>query len=290
MAADPTLLAFTKEIDKELVPPLRQVLKGRTLVHVTEPKGFHITKVEWSKILEMSEGMVSYAFGSGNKDTLDFTPDSGLIPVYWKDFDVDRRMYEAFIANGIDIDTATALSAAFAAAKTENDAIIGGVKNKAGDYEIDGLFSGAGNDYDVSLPFSDFGNATKAVAGAKAILENAEVPDELPLNLLLNPEQKLELTTSRQATGGWRELDDVKDLLNGGNIISSPAIPSGNGLLMPTAQVGKPFLDFYLTKDWGTELGFPSEHPETGNLSGRVYSAGLLRIKQPEVLCTLSAI
>ncbi len=47
---------FSKVLDKKIIPPLRQVLKGRALVHVTPPQGFGISSVDWGKITEMSDG------------------------------------------------------------------------------------------------------------------------------------------------------------------------------------------------------------------------------------------
>src|SRR5512141_62478 len=87
---------FSKKIDQKLVNPLRLVLKGRQLVSVTPPQGFGISSVDWGKITEMSDGYVSFGFTDTNTDAIDVSLTNSKIPVYWKDYTIDRRIYEAW--------------------------------------------------------------------------------------------------------------------------------------------------------------------------------------------------
>lgn len=290
---DTTLQSFSKKVDESLVQPLRRTLVGRRLVDVTTPAGFGVSAVEWSKITEMGEGMVSYAFSSVNVDSVGASLTSSKIPVYWKDYSVDRRAYEGFKVKNQDIDTSAALSAAYVAALAEDAAIINGVSHNGTDYDINGLYQGAGNDEATNLSWVTTGNATKSVANAYALLaaDNVPVGDNVPYNLVVHPTPYMNLLKSR-STQGVREYPEVKEMLNGGEIILSNALPSAanGGILMPAAQILKPYVDFYLASDWRTEHGVDSEHPDTGDLSGRVYSAGILRIKQSDALCKLSDI
>jgi len=290
--ADTTLQSFSKKVDESLVQPLRNILVGRRLVHVTPPAGFGISAVEWSKIVEMGEGMVSYAFNSVNVDKIGAEPTTSKIPVYWKDYSVDRREYEGFKIKNIDMDTSNALSASYVAALTEDKAIIDGVAQDGSAYAIDGLFQGAGNDEGTDLAWSTTGNATKSVANAYALLAADSVPvgDHIPYNLVVHPTPYMNLLKSR-STNGNREYPEVKEMLNGGEIIMSNSLPAAtDGVLLPDARIGEPYVDFYLASDWRTEHGIDSEHPDTGDLSGRVYSAGILRIKQSNAICKLSDI
>jgi uncharacterized linocin/CFP29 family protein len=286
---DTTLQLFGTEIEKELVQPLQRVLQGRRLVYATDEKGFGVSAVRWSTITQMSDGMVSYAFTKGNEDSLNAEPTTLKVPVYWKDFTIDRREYEAFINGGTDIDTSVALSAAYVAAKVEDSSIIDGVSNDGTHYDVEGLYQGADNDYSTTKGFNTFGNALAAISGGYALLEEDGVPTNIKMNLVLNPVQMNELRVSMSTTG-TAEAPMVKDLLNGGEIISSAAQTAGTGLLIPAPEVGKAFVDFYLTKDWDVELAVDPMHPKTGDISGRVYSAGILRIKQATALCKLSDI
>lgn len=288
--ANTTLQSFSKKIDSKLIDPLRRVLVGRRLVPVTAPAGFGTSAVEWSKITEMGAGMVSYAF-TANEDTIGATPTTSKIPVYWKDYKVDRRAYEGFKVKGTDIESGAAQSAAYVAAYAEDEAIIKGVTKDATAYDIDGLYEGGGNDYSVSSDFGTAGVATTALAGAYALLaeDNVPVGDNVPYNMVLNNTSYMDLLGVR-STAGVREMPEIKEMLNGGSIISSSVLAATEGIILPAANILEPYVDFYLSSDWKTEHGFDSEHPDTGDLMGRVYSAGILRIKHSVAICKLSVL
>ncbi len=284
------LATFSKDMDTKLVDPLRNVLKGRKLVYVTPAKGFGITSVDWGKVTDVSDGLVSYGFRDGNVDKIEVALTNSKVPVYWKDYLVDRRIYESWQTKNIDVDAASALSAAYKAAKAEDTAIIMGVTNDGTNYDINGLYQGAGNDYSTTQDFATFGKATTALAGAYELMDDDGIPvDSLPFNMCLASTQYQQLMSVRNANG-LREKQDILDMLNGGGIFSSNALTAGTGFVAPTAAVGEPYVDFYLTSDFRTEHGVDSKHPDTGDLNGRVYSAGILRIKQANAICKLSSI
>lgn len=285
-----TVQTFSKKVDDKLIDPLRRTLIGRRLVPVTPPVGFGISSVDWSKITEMSDGMVSYAF-TDNSDALGASQVTSKIPAYWKDYTVDRRDYAGYLANGTNFDASTALSAAYVAAKAEDEAIIKGIARNGSDYEIDGLFSGAGNTYAVSSDFGTAGVPTVAVTGAFGMLADDSVPigDQVAYNLVLNNTSYTDLMGVRNANG-VREMPEIKEMLNGGSIIGTSVFGATEGMLLPAPENLDAFVDFYLASDWKTEHGFNSEHPDTGDLSGRVYSTGILRIKHDVAICKFTAL
>ena len=287
------LATFSKKVEAELVDPLRQVNIGRKLVYVTPEQGFGITSVDWGKITEMSEGYVSFGFTSGNEDVIDVALTNNKVPVYWKDYKVPRRMYESWKVNGTDIDNASALSAGYRAISSEDLAIIQGVSNDGTNYDINGLYQGAGSDCSTSLDFATWGNAIKAIAGAKTAMVANNVPAyNLPLNMVLGATNYGQLASSVHSTSGALEMPIVEKMLNGGVVFVVPdaVLPDSDGLVLPTPAAGRQYVDFYLTKNYSVEHGFDSEHPDTGDLTGRVYSAGVLRIKQSTAICKISAI
>jgi uncharacterized linocin/CFP29 family protein len=287
---DNTLYAFGEEIDTQLVEPLRTVLVGRKLVNIPNtPKGLGVTSVKWNVLAEMSGGNVGYTFANTNEDTMNATPQTARTVIHWKDFSIDRGTYEAWKLNGEEFDAMVALSAAYVAAKVEDTTIIQGVKNDGSNYDINGLYNAAGNDYSTSKDFATFGNATIAVGGALDLLAADDIPTNIPFNLLLNPTQRGELRVVR-STSGIKEEPDVLAMLNGGDIIESTIVTAGTGLLLPTPAAQRPYFDYWLGCDWKTELGMSSEHPDTGPINGRVYSAGRLRMKESKALSKLSAI
>lgn len=283
--------SYSKAVDSELVPPLQDVLIGRKLVYVTAPKGFGVTSVDWGKIADMSGGYVSYGFVDGNEDMLDVNLTNSKVPVYWKDYRVNRRLYEGWLVNNTDMDTSAAQSASYIAASTEDAAIINGVSNDGTNYDINGLYQGAGNNYSASCDFGTYGNGMAAVAGAKKLMVDDGIPAyNIPLNLVLASTQFGELEKS--TTQGQDEWPRVLRMLNGGSIYPVPEtiLGTGTGMLLPAPSVGKPYLDFFLTSNFQTEHGTDSKHPVTSDLFGRVFSAGILRIKQSNAICKLSSI
>ncbi|MDY0385656.1 MAG: family 1 encapsulin nanocompartment shell protein [Methanolobus sp.] len=284
------LATFSKEIDSSLVPALRNALIGRKLVHVTSEKGFGITSVDWGRITDVSDGYVSYGFRDGNEDKIEVSLTNSKIPVYWKDYTVDRRIYESWLRSGVDVDKASSISAAYKAAKAENAAIMMGVSNDGTNYDMNGLYQGAGNDYAVSKDFGNYGNATDALAGVYELMDDDGIPvDSLSFNWVLATTQRRQLMASRSANG-IKEMPDILDMLNGGQVFGTNTLTTGTGFVCPTENVGEPYVDFYMTSDFKTEHGVDSKHPDTGDLNGRVYSAGILRIKQDVAICKTSAI
>jgi len=286
--ADTTLQSYSKKIDNTLINPLRQTLVGRKIVPVLPPVGFGVSAVEWSKITDMGAGMVSYAF-TDTSDAIGATPTTSKIPVYWKDYTVDRREYEGYKVNGTNLDNSTAQSAAYVAAKAEDEAIIRGVSRDGTTYEIDGLYTGAGSDYTDASDFGTSGVATDALGGAFALLADANVPvgDQVKYNVVLNNTSYMKLFRVRSANG-LREMPEIKEMLNGGSVIGTSVLTSTEGLVLPADEMLEPYVDFYLGTDWKTEHGFDSKNPDTGDLSGRVYSTGILRIKHSVAICKLS--
>jgi len=287
------LATFSKKVESQLVDPLRNINIGRKLVSVTPAQGFGVSSVDWGKITEMSAGYVSYGFTDGNEDMIDVALTNSKIPVYWKDYKVPRRMYESWKVNGTDIDSAAAISAGYQTVSTEDLAIIQGVTNDGTNYDILGLYQGAGNDCSTSLDFGTWGNAIKAVAGAKNLMVADGVPAyNMPLNMVLPSTQYGELEASVHSTSGQLEMPIVERMLNGGAVFAVPetVLPESNGLILPTAAAGKPYFDYYLTQNYTVEHGFNSEHPDTGDLTGRVYTAGILRIKHSVAICKISGI
>ena len=289
------LATFSKKIDSQLVEPLKNVTIGRKLVPVTAPQGFGISSVDWGKITGLSGGYVSYGFADGNEDVIDVTLTNSKIPVYWKDYRVNRRTYNSWLQNGTDIDSASAIEALYQTVSVEDLAIIQGIANDGSNYDIKGLYQSAGNDCDATAGCADFGtygNAVKTVSAAKKLLVDDGIPAySIPLNLVLPSTQYGQLEASASATG-VEELPRVMRMLNGGSVFSVPEtiLPASNGLLLPAPQAARPYFDYFLTANYQTEHGIDSKHPDTGDLFGRVFTAGILRVKHANAICKLSAI
>lgn len=286
------LATFSKKMDSQLVEPLKNVTIGRKLVPVTAPQGFGVSSVDWGKITGMSGGYVSYGFADGNEDVIDVTLTNSKIPVLWKDYRVNRRTYNSWQENGTDIDSASAVEALYQTVSVEDLAIIQGIANDGTNYDIKGLYQSAGNDYSTSSDFGTYGNAVLAVSGAKKLLVDDGIPAySIPLNLVLPSTQYGQLEASASSVG-VEELPRVMRMLNGGSVFSVPEtiLPESDGLLLPAPQAARPYFDYFLTANYQTEHGIDSKHPDTGDLFGRVFTAGILRVKHANSICKVSVI
>ncbi|MDP2217394.1 MAG: family 1 encapsulin nanocompartment shell protein [Methanolobus sp.] len=284
------LYQFSRTMDTKIHPPLRQINKARKLVQVVPGEGFGETSIDWVELQKMSQAMVSYNFSTGNIDTVDFALTNSKIPIVWKDYVLDRRLYETMRRKGADVDASAALDAAYMVNSAEETMVLRGVSRDGTNYEIPGMYEGAGNDYATSKSVGTFGGIQDAVVGAYELLDADDVPtDALKWNLTMAPNIFNKVIQSRNANG-QREVPELLDLLNGGNIYKSGAFGSGTALLSPTPDTGSQYVDFYLSQEVFTEHGIDSKHPDTGPIYGRVYEAGVLRIKKNVVLCKMSAL
>ncbi|MDG6245085.1 MAG: encapsulin [Methanolobus sp.] len=282
------LYQFSRSMDTKIHPPLRQINKARKLVQVVPGRGFGETSIDWVELQKMSQAMVSYNFSTGNIDTVDFALTNSKIPIVWKDYTIDRRLYEAMRMKGTEVDASAALDAAYMVNSAEETMILRGVSRDGTNYEMNGLYEGAGIDYDSSTNVGAFGGIQDAVVGAYELMDVADVPtDALKWNLTMAPNIYNKVLQSRNASG-HREIPELLDLLNGGNIFKSGTLASGKALLSPTPDTGSQYVDFYLSQEVFTEHGIDSKHPDTGPIYGRVYEAGVLRIRKNAVLAKLS--
>ena len=162
------------------------------------------------------------------------------------------------------------------------------MSNDGTTYEVPGLYQGAGNDYSTSAAIATFGVATTALTGAINLMDDDGVPvDRMKLNWVVNSTTFQKIRKSRD-TVGTRELPDILDFLNGGKLISvGTSLTTAQGFVCPAAEVGEPYMDYYLTADFQTDPKTP-EFQKTGPIGGRVFSAGVLRIKQANAICKTS--
>lgn len=280
---------FSEFLDDKIVPPLRIALKGRKLVHVTTPQGFGITNVSWGTASDMSGGHVGYGFTDGNADKIDIGLSNAAIPVYWKDYEIDRRLYEGWMQAGVDIDTSNVIAAAYQAARTEDYGILQGISRDGGStWEAKGLYQGAGLDYSTSSSVGTYGGGTSAVEGAMQLMDDRGVPvDSMKFNWAVDSVTYHRLKKSKTSMG-IKEWPQIIESLNGGEIISVNNIfDSGTGVILPVPEVGQTYVDFFMTADFQNDLKNP-EYGKTSNIGGRAFSAGILRIKQKDGICKTS--
>lgn len=293
--ADTVLQVLARQIDSDLILPLRQQLIGRTLA-ATNPtvKGDGVFEVVHQSLNELGEATISYSLPkpSDQRDSITATSTPLKIPVLEKGFEISRADYDVWKANGTPIDTTVALSAAQVVGVKEDNLIVNGWAPDGSTTKITGLYAGAGNSFTTNLDFGTAGYPTDAVAGALALIETDYALADA-YQLLLNPVQRNELRASRN-TAGVREEPEVLDMLNtkggsGSKVVSTSVILAGTGLLVPIDPARR-FLELVVPRDYRTTLGVDSRDETNSPIYGRITCMTLPKIKQSNGLCSLTQI
>ena len=285
--------------DQSVTDILRQMIVGRNLIAMApgSPLGFGVQQIDFHTLVDMSAAEISMKL-SENSDTIGLTNDTLPIPVIHKEFDIDRRDIASSKRSGLPLDTTSADTAAEQVAISEDDLIIQGWAPDGSNYDYNGLYQGAGNDYSTTKDFGTAGNAMAAVKGAIALLLADKVYP--PYNLVLNDVQFSEILGPRATTSERTELDVVRDMLRGndgsggstqfsapggGNIFITPAMTAATGLV--AAAPNTRYADLVIASDIATEFEVLQK---SKNVFGRVFESMIPRIKQANAFCKLSSI
>jgi len=293
--ADTVLQALGRQIDAEMIEPLRQQLVGRQLAQINPNlKGDGIFEVVHNTMNELGTATVSYSLPrpDGPRDSVTATRATLKVPVLDKGFEIERADYDVYKANGTPIDTNVALSAAQVVGVKEDDLIINGWKPDGTNAEITGFYAGAGNSYTTNDDFATAGKPTTALSGALALIEaDSALADAY--NFVCHPTQRNQLRGLRNANG-VREEPEFVEMLNprggtAGRIISTTAITAGTGLLSPVDPARR-FIELVVPRDYRTSLGVDSRDPDNSPIYGRVMCMTIPKIKQANGLCSLTQI
>jgi uncharacterized linocin/CFP29 family protein len=279
---------IAKHFDKELIIPLQQRFIGRKLLPKNPElsgKGVGMESVDVWTLAALADATIALGLPEEFGDTADVVGDTLNIPILSEPFNIPRRMYESYKLAGIGIDSALSLEAAYRVQLKEEALILDGWAPDGTNYVINGLYQAAGNTEATADDFATYGNAVDKTGLAIAELETDSIYGSY--NMVLNPVQKNELSGSYSTTGA-SEWDQVMKMLNGGEIMSSPTQTAATGMLLATSN--KAYGDLVIPQDYKNQV---KEDPKLGDLSplyGMVYEALAPRIKQVNMVCTLTNI
>lgn len=278
---------------------IRQEIVGRNLIAIApgSPFGFGVQKIDFNALVDMSAAELSMTL-TENADMIGLTNDSLPIPILHKEWEIGRRDLASSKRSGMPLDTVGPETAASKVAELEDSLIIDGWSADGTNYDFNGLYQSAGNDYSTSKDFGTAGNAIVAVKGGIALLLADHIKP--PYNLTLNQEQYAEILGPRATTSDKTELDIVRDMLRGGdgagnatpfgpnaggNIFVTDVITAGTALVSATPNTR--YADLAIGLDVATEYEFL---PKSRNAFGRVFECMIPRIKVANAFCKLSAI
>lgn len=199
--------------------------------------GVGLQQWTYDTLTEVSDAQITYAFTETGEDVADFGRSHVPIPVIHKEFRIGYRDIVAAQRGGYPLQAATADSASYKVMLQENAMLLNGYSADGSTYDIKGLYQSAGNSESTS---KDFGTAGNAMAKVQLAITEL-IADDIygPYNLVLNPTQFMELAVSVLGSGaGDREINMVRELLEGGQIYSTPFQTVDTGMLLAQPKSG----------------------------------------------------
>ena len=272
--------------DTEIVLPLRETAMARKLISVKPTvKGAGIKAADILKLKDMGKAQIAYRLPKDmSRDMIRIDKETVNIPLLFKGYEVDREEIEVYARVGVGLDSAAAVSAAHAIAIMEDEAIIAGWLPDGATYKMPGLYNyGNSTDYSTHVDFDTYGDAIKAVAGLKGLLEAAHVYP--PFNLTLNPAEIAKLDASESSTGR-PEIERVRNIINGyvvggpGQIASTSNITAATGMLTPV-DTSRVYMELLNPQPVRNVLGEDSKMPGISDITGTSFEALYVHVKQP---------
>jgi len=246
--------------------------------------GVGLQQWTYDTLTEVSDAQITYAFTETGEDVADFGRSHVPIPVIHKEFRIGYRDIVAAQRGGYPLQASTADSASYKVMLQENAMLLNGYSADGSTYDIKGLYQSAGNSESTSKDFGTPGNAMAKVQLAITEL----IADDIygPYNLVLNPTQFMELAVSVLGSGaGDREINMVRELLEGGQIYSTPFQTVDTGMLL--AQPGSGFFEAVMPVDMTVRTETLQKSRDEW---GQVYECIVPVIYDADAICKLTAI
>lgn len=246
--------------------------------------GVGLQQWTYDTLTEVSDAQITYAFTETGEDVADFGRSHVPIPVIHKEFRIGYRDIVAAQRGGYPLQASTADSASYKVMLQENAMLLNGYSADGSTYDIKGLYQSAGNSESTS---KDFGTAGNAMAKVQLAITEL-ITDDIygPYNLVLNPTQFMELAVSVLGSGaGDREINMVRELLEGGQIYSTPFQTVDTGMLL--AQPGSGFFEAVMPVDMTVRTETLQKSRDEW---GQVYECIVPVIYDADAICKLTKI
>lgn len=270
-------------IDNAIKFAARQTLVARKLIPKGPTVGFGKEQVKYYKFTEMSAAKVDLEWGSFTYDDVAKGATTINVPVLSKGFRINRRHLDAARSEGTALDTQQIYSATYKVSLIEDAMMLVGWSKDGTNYDINGLYKSANNSETTSLDWGTPANIVTSIKNTMALL----MADNIfpPYNVVVNPTQYADTLAVVSGTATLY-LDLVRRMI-GGDVISTPVITAGTGMMIPTANPA--FFDYVLGEDMTDkteEMGL-----EDGNdVLGVVYECLVPRVFDTNAICTMTTI
>lgn len=273
------------KIKEGIVKAARKQTIAREIIGV-RPLNAGIGLQQWAydTMSEVSDAQITYAFTDTGEDVIDLARTHVPIPVIHKEFRITYRDIVTAQKGGYPLSTATAESAAYKCMLAENNMLLNGYSRDGSNYDINGLYQGAGNSETTA---KDFGAKAGNALSKMQLAITEMLTDNIygPYNLVLNPTQYMELAVSILGSGaGEAEMPMVEKLI-GGKIYSTPFQTAGTGMLL--AQPYQGFFEAVMPVDMTVRT---VTLEKTRDEWGQVYECLVPVIYNSDAICKLTGI
>jgi len=268
----------TELIDQMLVRVGRQSIVARRIASYTPPQGLGVEVIKWDEIVERGDAKVAMKFTT-NYDAVNTKRKTVEVPLLQADYKIDARALASSRRTGEALDASNAEAAAYQVAVKEDKLVIVGSDGFNG--LVDSAPAGqavVGADWDTVANISaDIKSARKKLA-AKNIRP--------PYQLIVNPEQRIQLQEEKSAGSGISvEEYLLGSYLRAGQIEESETLTAGTALLTSAPQQG------HFQVDLGVDLtNTVVQQDGLGNLSAKVWAALVLRVKDANAISKITGI
>lgn len=239
----------------------------------------------YDTLTEVSNASLDFQWpGRESQDIVNLARTTVGIPVLHKEFEINKLDLASSNMTGTPLNTSNAESAAYKVAYLEDTLLILGYAADGTNYDINGLYNAAGNDYSTSKDFSTATNIPAAINGAIALLLADNIMP--PYNLTLHPTQYAE-TLTLIANTAVSYLQWIVESMQGGSVYVTPAITDTTGMMTKANPDG--MFEYVVSEDLTTSTEI-LDLTRGNNLFGKVYVRGLPVVYDSNAICKLSSI
>jgi uncharacterized linocin/CFP29 family protein len=272
-------------IESQVKEAARRNLKGRMLFGPAVRKiDSGAQSYKYNKLTHGSAAAFDYTYpGKTSIDSIDLQPTTVAMPNIHKEFQIGKLDLASSYLSGTPLNTTQAESCAYKVAWAEDALLINGWSQDGTTYEINGLYQAAGNSEATNLDWGAAANIATSIQNSLALLDADNING--PFNLTLNSTQ-FSQTLAVMANTAVTYRQWIKEQI-GGQIISSPAMTAGTGMLTPVNPNGA--FEYVVAEDITTKTAAQSLEEGEG-LFGRVYVRGLPVIYDSNAICKLTTI
>ena len=271
-----------QQIREAAVHAARRQMVARKLLPIKGPLGAGVQVFGYDNLTEVSDARIDLSWpGAESKDIINLARATVAIPNIHKETEINKLDLAASRMSGTPLNLSNVESVSYKVALLEDALIINGWSRDGTNYDINGLYQGAGLDESTSLDWGTKANIETSINnGIGLMLAQNIIP---PYNLTLHPTQygqtlALIANTSRSYRNWIREAIE-------GGVFMSAALAAGSGLLSKANTEG--MFEYVLAEDLSV---YEAVIQKSGNLFVKVYVRGIPVIYDANALCKLSAI